>query len=168
MTTLFWTILKDELSLVLCTLSNDKQIVLATDSLPTGEKEFKKYFNMSAARSERQKLCIGCNVLSNQSLSNIKFKSNDGHLLAWLKQQRVFIESDGLGTDCPVTIGYFTNIAADLTHLANFCDHLANQLMMVDLDSAMAVELAPHLKEEQLEAMTNGDEYVTLPEFEIY
>ncbi len=171
MTTLFRTILKDEPSLVLCTLSNDKQIVLAMDLLPIGEKEFKKYFNVSAARSERQKsshVCIGCNVLSNRSLSNIKFNSKDGHLLAWLKQQRVFIESDGLGTDRPVTIGYFTKIAADLTHLTNFRDHLANQLMMVDLDSATAVELAPHLKEEQLEAMTNGDEYVTLPEFEIY
>ncbi len=171
MTMLFRTMLKDESSLVLCSLNDDKQLVLATDSLPIGEKAFKKYFKVSAARSERQKsshVCIGCQVLSNRSLSNIKFKSKDGNLLAWLKQQRIFLESDGLGTDRPVTVGYFTKIAADLTHLANFRDHLTNQLLLVELDSDTAVALAPHLKEEQLEAMSNGDEYVTLPEFKVY
>jgi len=171
MTTLFRTMLKDESSLVLCSLSNEKQLVLATDSLPIGEKEFKKYFKVSAARSEHQSsshVCIGCQVLSNRSLSNIKFKSKDGYLLAWLKQQRIFIESDGLGLDRPTTIGYFTKLAADLTHLANFRDHLANQLMLVEIDSDTAIALAPHLKEAQLEAMSNGDEYDTLPEFEVY
>jgi len=171
MTTLFRTMLKDESSLVLCSLSNDMQLILATDSLPIGEKEFKKFFKVSATRSERQNpshVCIGCQVLSNRSLSHIKFQSKEGHLLAWLKQQRIFLESDGLGTDRPVTIGYFTKIAADLTHLANFHDHLANQLMLVELDSATAIALAPHLKEAQSEAMSNGDECSTLPEFEVY
>jgi len=171
MTTVFRTMLKDESSLVLCSLDNDKQLVLATDSLPTGEKAFKKYFKVSAARSERQNsshVCIGCQLLSDRSLSSIKFKSKDGNLLAWLKQQRIFIESDGLGLDRPMTIGYFTKIATDLTHLANFRDHLANQLMLVEIDMETAIALAPHLKEEQLEAMSNGDEYDTLPEFEVY
>jgi len=171
MTTLFRTMLKDESSLVLCSLSNDTQLILAKDSLPIGEKEFKKFFKVSATRSERQNpshVCIGCQVLSNRSLSHIKFQSKEGHLLAWLKQQRIFLESDGLGTDCPVTIGYFTKIAADLTHLANFRDHLANQLMLVDIDSETAIALAPHLKEAQSEAMSNGDECSILPEFEVY
>jgi len=40
---------------------------------------------------------------------------------------------------------------------------------MVDIDADLAVTLAPHLKTEQLEAMTNGDDYVLiLPDFEIY
>ncbi len=172
MTTLFRTMLKDEPSLVLCTPSNDHQIVLATASLPTGEKEFKKYFKVSTARSERKQsshVCIGCHVMSNRSLGNIKHKSADGHLLKWLKTARVFLESDGLGIERPVTIGYFTKIAADLTHLTNFRDHLANQLLLIDIDAETAVDLAPHLKEAQLEAMSNGDEYATiLPEFEIY
>jgi len=171
MTTLFRTMLKDESSLVLCSLDNDKQIVLATDLLPIGEKAFKQYFKVSAARSERQNsshVCIGCRLLSNRSLSSIKFKSTDGNLLAWLKQQRIFIESDGLGLDRPMTIGYFTKIATDLTHLANFRDHLVNQLMLVEIDVDTVVALAPHLKEAQLEAMSNGDDYDTLPEFEVY
>jgi len=55
------------------------------------------------------------------------------------------------------------------THLANFCDYLVNQLMLVDIEADTAIKLTPHLKVAQLEAMLNGDEYVTvLPEFEIY
>jgi len=66
-------------------------------------------------------------------------------------------------------IGYFTKIAADLTHLANFCDHLVNQLMLIDIDAATAIDLALHLKNAQLDAMSNGDDFVTiLLEFEIY
>ena len=172
MNRLFRMMIKDEPSLVLRTPMNDKQLVLASDSLPTGETEFKKYFKVSTARSERQKsshVCIGCHVLSNRSLGNIKFRSSDNHLLSWLKQERVFIESDGLGTERPVTIGYFTKIAADLTHLANFRDHLVNQLMLVEIDATTAIDLAPHLKNAQLEAMSNGDDFVPiLPEFEIY
>ncbi len=107
--------------------------------------------------------------MSNRSLGNMKFRSNDKHLLTWLKHERVFLESDGLGVECPVTIGYFTKIAANLTHLANFCDHLTSQLMLIDIDSTMAIELAPHLKAAQLNAMSNGDDFVTiLPEFKIY
>jgi len=41
--------------------------------------------------------------------------------------------------------------------------------MLVDIDADMAITLTPHLKLAQLEAMTNGDNYVPiLPDFEIY
>jgi len=108
-------------------------------------------------------------MLSNRTLGNIKFQSNKGHLLAWLKQERVFVEANSLGINRPVTIGYFTKIALDITNLSNFRDHLINQLMLIDLDADTAVELAPHLKDAQLNAMMNGDEYVPiLPNFEVY
>jgi len=55
-------------------------------------------------------ICIGCNVLSNRSISNIKSNSKDNHLLAWLKKEQVFMESDSLGIECLVTIGYLTKI----------------------------------------------------------
>ncbi len=170
--TKFNTMTKDEPSLVLRTSSNDKQIVLASATLPTGEKEFKKFFNVSTTRNDKQRqthVCIGCYVLSDRSLGNIKFKSNDNHLLAWLKKARVFIEADSLGTDRPVTIGYFTKIEPELTHLTNFRNHLATQLMMVELDADTAVTLAPHLKTAQLDAMSNGDDFIPiLPNFEVY
>jgi len=59
-------------------------------------------------------------MMTDCSLGNIKFCSNDPHLLSWLKRERVFLESDGLGTDRLITISYFTKIAAEMTHLANF------------------------------------------------
>jgi len=56
-----------------------------------------------------------------------------------------------------------------MTHLANFCDHLVNQLMLIDIDVDTVIDLAPHFKAAQLDAMSNGDEFVMiLPEFKIY
>jgi len=164
--------LKDEPSLVLCNATNDKQIDLALSSILTSKTKFKKYFKVSTTQIEKQnqtQVCIGCHVLSNRTLGNIKFCSSDGHLLAWLKKERIFIESDNLGIDRLVTIGHFTKIDSTLTHLAHFCDHLTNKLMLVDIDANMAVSLALHLKLAQLEAMTNGDDFVPiLPDFEVY
>jgi len=169
---LFKVMIKDETSLVLRTPRNDKQLVLASDSLPSGETEFKKFFKVSTTRNEKQNkthVCIGCNVLSNRTLSHIKFRSNDSHLLGWLKKANVFVESDSLGIERPITVGYFTKIAPEITNLANFREHLVNQLMLTDIEATTAIELAPHLKDAQLDAMTNGDDYIPiLPNFEIY
>ncbi len=169
---LFKVMIKDEPSLVLRTPRNDKQIVLASASLPSGETEFKKFFKVSTTRNEKQStthVCIGCNVLSNHTLSHIKFRSTDNHLLGWLKKEKVFVESDSLGIERPVTVGYFTKIAPDIANLANFREHLVNQLMLTDIEATTAIELAPHLKDAQLDAMTNGDDYIPiLPNFEVY
>jgi len=113
--------LKHESSLVLCTSENDLQVILATTSLPTGKSEFQKYFTVSTSRivtKNQSNVCIGCHVVSDRSLGQIKFQSKDNHFLAWLKQERIFIESDSLGTDRPITIGYLTKIDPDLTNLA--------------------------------------------------
>jgi len=172
MNQLFRIMLKDESSLVLRTPNNDSQIILATQSLPTGEVAFKKYFKVSVTRNEQHRqthVCIGCHLLTNRSIGNIKFHSAENHLLAWLKRERIFIEANSLGTDRPVTISYFTKIASTFTHLANFRDNLVNQLMLVDIDAETAVNLAPHLKQAQLDTMTNGDDYTPiLPEFTVY
>jgi len=166
------TMLKDEPSLVLHTPNNDQQIVLASESLPIGEKAFKQFFKVSNPRAERQNLsyfCIGCHVFSNRTLGNIKFHSPENQLLTWLKKNKVFVESDNLGTDRPVTVGYFTKIDPTITHLANFHAHLVNQLMLIEIDVDTAIELAPHLKTAQADAMSNGDDFVPiLPPFELY
>jgi len=49
---LICTMLKDEPSLVICTPNNDKQIVLATEMLPTSEKAFKQFFKASTPCAE--------------------------------------------------------------------------------------------------------------------
>jgi len=172
MNQLLRTMLKDEPSLVLQNPNNDKQLVLAMDHLPTSETGFKQFFKVSTTWVDKQNqthVCIGCHVLSTRSLGSIKFKSKENHLLAWLKKARVFLESDSLGTERPMTIGYFTKIAPDFTHLTNFRNELVTQLSMVDIDAETAITLAPHLKQAQLEAMLNGDDYVPiLPIFKVY
>jgi len=172
MNQLFNTMLKDEPSLVLCSLKNDNQVILATAPIPTGKKEFQKFCNVSTTRNETQNktnVCIGCNLRSDRTLGSIKHRSTSNHLLAWIKKERIFVESDLLGTDRPRTVGYFTKIAPDITHLANLQEHLTNQLMLVEMDAETAVELAPHLKDQQLDAMTNGDDYIPiLPNFQLY
>jgi len=102
-------------------------------------------------------------------LSQIKFKSPDSHLLTWLKKERIFVDSDSLGIERPTTIGHFTQIAPDLTHLANFRDHLVNQMMLIEIPADEAIALAPYLKTAQTDAMSCGDEFTTiLPNFEVY
>jgi len=52
---LFRTMLKDELSLVICNSNNDKQIILTLALLPTGKTKFKKFFKVSTVWNEQQK-----------------------------------------------------------------------------------------------------------------
>jgi len=114
-------------------------------------------------------VCIGCHMLSNCTLGNIKFHSKASNLLNWLKKEKVFLEADSLGIKRPVTIGYLTKIEPTLTHLSNLREHLVNQLLLIDIEADLAVELAPHLKDAQVEAMSNGDEYIPiLPNFKVY
>jgi len=81
----------------------------------------------------------------------------------------VFVESNSLGTECPVTIGYFTKLALDLTHLTNLHNNLVNQLMLTEIKVDLVLKLAPHLKTAQIDVMSNGNEYVPiLPNFEVY
>ncbi len=89
MTQLLLMILKDKLSLVLCTPKNDQQIILATTPIPTNKTKFQKFFNVSTTHiitKNQSNICVSCHLLSNQSLSSIKFKSMNNHLLAWLNQ----------------------------------------------------------------------------------
>jgi len=172
MNQLLRTMLKDESSLVIRTPENDKQVILATSQLPTSKSEFTKFFTVSTSRivtKNQSNICIGGYLLSNRSLGQIKFQSNDNHFLTWLKKTQIFIESDSLGVDRPITIGYLTKIDPDLTNLAFFRDHLANQLMLIEVEDDTAIALAPHLQQAQLDAMTNGDDFVPiLPCFELY
>jgi len=87
----------------------------------------------------------------------------------WLKKAKVFLESNSLGTNRLVMIGYLTKINPVITHLAKLQEYLVNQLLLIDIDVDTALRLAPHLKQLQLDAMSNGDNFVTiLPPFELY
>jgi len=166
------TMLKDKLSLVIHTPDNDKQVILITTPLPTGKSKFQKFFTVSTSQivmKNQSNVCIGCQVLSDCSLGQIKFQSKDNNFLAWLKQAQIFIESNSLGIDCPITIGYLTQIDPEITNLTIFCNHLANQLMLINIKEDTAITLSLHLKQAQLNAMTNGNKYIPiLPSFKLY
>ncbi len=172
MNQLLHMMLKDESSLVIRTPENDKQVILATTLLPTGKSKFQKFFTVSTSRiitKNQLNVCIGCQVLSDCSLGQIKFQSKDNHFLAWLKQTLIFIKSNSLGINCPIIIGYLTKIDPELTNLTFFHNHLANQLMLINVKEEIAITLSLHLKQAQLDAMTNGDEYIPiLPSFKLY
>jgi len=140
--------------------------------LPTSKTEFKNFFKVSTVWNDQQKklhVCVRCHVLSNHNLGSIKHHSTDNHLLAWLKKEHVFVESDSLGIDCLITIGHFIKIVPELTNLQNFQEQLVNQHELIDIDADTAIELTPHLKDAQLDVMTNGNEYIPiLPNFELY
>jgi len=60
-------------------------------------------------------------------------------------------------------------IDPSIMHLANFHEHLINQCMLIEIDAKTAIDLAPHLKSTQLDAMLNGNEFtMILPPFELY
>jgi len=89
MTQLLRMMLKDEPSLVLRTSSDNQQIILATMPLPTNKSNFQKFFNVLTTHiinKNQSSVCISCKILSNCTLGNIKFQSQNNHLLAWLKQ----------------------------------------------------------------------------------
>jgi len=54
MNALLRTMLQDEPSLMLHTPSNDKQLILASAVLLTGESEFKKYFKVSTPEQKQE------------------------------------------------------------------------------------------------------------------
>ncbi len=75
----------------------------------------------------------------------------------------------GQSSDRPITVGYFTKIDPTITHLANLHEDLVNQLLLIDIEAEVAIELAPHLKKIQIDAMSNGDDFVpNLPPFALY
>jgi len=88
MKNLFQVMLKDEPSLILHNSANNKQIKLTSAMIPNGKTEFKKFFKVSTTHIKKQQqthVCIGCHVLSNRTLGQIKFRSHNGNLLAYLK-----------------------------------------------------------------------------------
>jgi len=109
---------KYEPSLVLVNPTTKEQLILATTQIPTNEAEFKKLFTIStdSRASNQQRIVIGCHLRSEQTINKIKVDKNKPQFLEWLMQQNIFIESDTLGIDKTITIGYLTKLHPQLTN----------------------------------------------------
>ena len=152
--------------------NNQTQLVLSTDPLPTNEDTFKQFFTLSTdvrANKNQQHIIIGCKLLSERTLNEIKFDKTRPQFLNWLTNKKVFIESDTLGVLKTTSIGYLTQLHPLLTNRSNLKALLQTALEGVVIEAKLAVELDPTLKTAYTEANANGDTFSPeLPPFEIY
>jgi len=84
-------------------------------------------------------------------------------------KQNNFIESDTLDIDKTITIGYLTKLHPQLTNRTKLKSLLEMALEDIILDPGLATELDPLLKEERMEAMSNGNLMIpAVPSFELF
>jgi len=165
-------LVKTEPSIVIVNPSNQTQLVLSTDSIPNKEETFKQFFTISTdirSKKNQQHVIIGCHMLSERTMKEIKFDKTRPQFMNWIDNAKVFIESDTLGVTKTTTIGYITKVHPILTNRTTLKALLQTALEGVVIDPTLAVELDPTLKEAQQNAKTNGDFFnPDLPPFEIY
>jgi len=156
---------KYEPSIIIVNPTSNEQLILAHDPLPRNEKDFKKYFTIltdTRATSNQQHIIIGCKVLSKRTFKEIKFDKNKPQFLAWLTQEKIFIESDLLGVTKTMTIGYLTKLHPQLTNRTTLKTMLQSALEDITLDEALALELDPTLKDAHKKAHDAGDMFVPI------
>jgi len=172
MRSLFIELLKAEPSITVVNPTNKQQIILSHDQIPTTEAEFKKFFTVSMdtrANTKQQHIIVGCHLLSERTIREIKFDKTKKSFLDWLANERVFIESDSLGTARTASIGYLARLHPQHTNKTTLKELLAIAFEDVHLDPSLAVELDPTLKTLQTEAKSNGDMFIpTPPPFELF
>jgi len=105
-------LIKYEPSLVIVNPTTKEQLILATTQIPTNKAEFKKLFTISTdlRASNQQRVVIGCHLHSEHTINEIKFDKDKPQFLKWLTNQNIFIESDSLGVDKTITIGYLMKL----------------------------------------------------------
>jgi len=169
---LFKEMIKYDSTITIIIPNESKQISLSTDAIPATEAEFKKFFTVDAETTTGNKpqVIVGCYVTSDRTLKEIKFDSTRTiTFMDWLKKEKIFIDADSLGVRKTATIGYLFKLHHRLTNRSNLKNILSEELNEVVIDPNLAVELDPSLKDQQTEAMTNGDTFVPEPPpFEIY
>ncbi len=170
---LFKEMMKYDSTITVTNTSDENQIQLAHDVVPTSEEEFKKYFtvtNDTRLVGTPPHVIVGCHMMSNRSVCDIKFDTTTTtKFIDWLKQEKIFIESDLLGITKMTTVGYLTKLHPKLTNCTHLKLLLLSILEDVTINPTHACKLDPSIKTQQTEAMSNGDFLSIAPlEFEIY
>jgi len=165
---LFKEMMKYDSTITVTNTSNDNQIQLAHDVVPTLEEEFKKYDTCPVGTPPH--VIVGCHMMSDCTMRNIKFDTTaTTKFIDWLKQEKIFIKSDLLGITEMTTVGYLTKLHSKLTNCTFLKPLLLSMLEDVVLDPSLTCKLNPLLKTQQTKAMSNGDFLSIAPlEFEIY
>jgi len=165
-------LLKYEPSIVAVNPTTKAQLMLSTNQLTTTEVKFKKFFTImldSHTTAAQQWVIIGCDILSERTINEIKFDHQKPQFLEWMKKNKIFFESDSLSIHKTTTIGYLTRLHLQLMNRNNLKKLLNAALEDIAIDPTLAVELDPALKEQHTEAMSNGNLFTpAVPPFEVY
>jgi len=141
---------------------------VAHDPFPNDEEQFCKYFNVhnpTKHPKHRHQTVIGCIILSNRMIPDIKKASTDKHtMMTWLQNNHMYLEADSLGTTKICMVGYLFNVHLHISHHSNLKKHLYNKLEKVTITTEEAQELNQHAKEYH---DANFNE-TFIPPFEIY
>jgi len=173
MRSLFKEMMKYDSTITVTNMSDENQIQLAHDVVPTSEEEFKKYFtvtNDTHPVGTPPHVIVGCHMMSDRSMHEIKFDTTTTtKFIDWLKQEKIFIESDLLGITKTTTVGYLTKLHPKLTNRTHLKRLLLSILEDVIIDPTLACKLDPTIKPQQTEATSNSDFLSIAPlDFEIY
>jgi len=172
MRALLLELIKTEPSIVVLNLTNTTQLVLSHDKIPTNEQDFKKFFAITTdmrAATNKQHIIIGCKLLSERTMNEIKFDKSKPQFLEWLDKEKVFIKADLLGVYKTTTIGYLTKLHPQLTNRTGLKMLLQTALVDVLIAPELATELDPSLKNAVQMAKANGDFFnPEIPPFEVY
>ncbi len=162
-------LLKYEPSIVAVNPTTKAQLMLSTNQLTTTEVKFFTIMLDSHTTAAQQWVIIGCDILSEQTINEIKFDHQKPQFLEWMKKNKIFFESYSLGVNKTTTIGYLTHLHPQLTNHNNLKKLLNVALEDIAIDPTLAVKLDPALKDKHTEAMSNSDVFSpAVPPFEVY
>jgi len=103
-------------------------------------------------------------------MRKIKFESTSStNFLDWLSKEKIFIKLDSLGISKTATVGYLFKLHLHLTSQTFLKPLLLEVLSNIVISPELACKLDPSLKNQQMEAMSNGNLFIPeIPLFEIY
>jgi len=111
--TLMLTMAEQDPGLSITSINGKSTLIIKTDTFPCTETQFKQYFHCNwekTGTTTREKVLLGCNINSNETLNNLKHELQPNNLLQWLGKEKVFLEADVLGIRKTKTIGYLNGI----------------------------------------------------------
>jgi len=152
-------LLKSEPLVFVMNLTTNTQLVLSKEQILMNEDDFKKFFTISTnlhATMNKQHIIIGCILLSERTLKEIKFDKAKPQFMEWHAQEKVFIESNLLGVHKTMTIGYITKLHPKLTNHNNLKTLLQIALEDVIINLNLAAKLDPSLKAAVVVAKANA------------
>jgi len=126
-------------------LTDDELLYPAHDPFPMKETEFKEFFFVHPTPKRpiyRNKVTVGCRILSAKTIPDLKKSTLEDHtMMEWLTNNHVYLEVDSLGRETIRTIGYFFNVHPRITHKTSFKANIRDALEQVKITKDEVIKL---------------------------